>query len=73
MGSSFDMKGIDVSSKPDFQPGWATPIVIRHTRSFLERFLNPRQSRPDCRALVQGRCPGVDQCHDCAWSPLAGD
>ena len=24
--------------------------------------------RKDCLARRQGRCPGRDQCHDCAWA-----
>jgi len=52
-----------------FQPGWETPVIIDHANpSFLAWFLRVVNPHPDCLALRQGRCPGLDQCHDCAWS-----
>ena len=51
-----------------FQPGWAMPIAVRHSPSFLAWFLKFRGERAQCYARRQGRCPGLDQCHDCAWS-----
>ena len=53
-----------------FQPGWATPQVVDYTKPgfiawLLRRFTDP----PTCRAEQQGRCPGKNLCHDCAWSP----
>lgn len=49
-----------------FQPGWAMPIVVEHRASFFEWFLGLAPKA--CLARRQGRCPGLDQCHDCAWS-----
>jgi hypothetical protein len=51
-----------------FQPGWATPIVVRHEPSFFAALLKLAGERDRCRARKQGRCPGLDQCHDCTWS-----
>lgn len=52
-----------------FQPGWATPVAIDYSKpSLLARLLRLRGTRKDCRARTQGNCPGLDQCHDCAWS-----
>jgi hypothetical protein len=52
-----------------FQPGWATPIEIDHGNpSFLARFLRIGRETLRCKARKQGKCPGLDQCHDCAWS-----
>jgi len=53
-----------------FQPGWDTPVVVDYRKpGLLARFVRfvTRDSR--CLAEQQGRCPGEDQCHDCAWSP----
>jgi hypothetical protein len=52
-----------------FQPGWATPVAIDHSPSFLAWFLRFPGERGNCLARRQGRCPGLDQCHDCTWSP----
>lgn len=51
-----------------FQPGWATPIVTRHEPSFFATFLKFGDQRGRCRMRKQGKCPGLDQCHDCNWS-----
>ena len=55
-----------------FQPGWSTPVVVRHTSSFIAWFLKFPSERRSCNARHQGKCPGLDQCHDCAWSPQQG-
>jgi len=56
-----------------FQPGWATPIAVDHGNpSFLSWLLGAQKDRNDCLARRQGRCPGLDQCHDCAWSSSRG-
>jgi hypothetical protein len=51
-----------------FQPGWATPVIVRHQPSFFATFLRLRGERRRCAARKQGRCPGLDHCHDCSWS-----
>jgi hypothetical protein len=51
-----------------FQPGWATPIVVRHEPSFFATFLRFASERGRCNARKQGKCPGLDHCHDCSWS-----
>jgi hypothetical protein len=53
---------------PRFQPGWAMPVAVQHSAAFLAWFLKVPDARADCNARRQGRCPGLDQCHDCAWS-----
>lgn len=51
------------------QPGWATPIVVDHGKvSFVAWLLRGRKHDDGCLARRQGRCPGRDQCHDCAWT-----
>lgn len=53
-----------------FQPGWATPMVVDYTKpGFITWLLRRMTDAPGCLAERQGRCPGKDQCHDCAWSP----
>jgi hypothetical protein len=52
-----------------FQPGWSTPIVVDYRKpSFLAWLLGLAAERRACPARRQGQCPGLDQCHDCAWS-----
>jgi len=52
-----------------FQPNWDTPIVVDHANpSFVAWFLRFFDARNDCLMRRQGKCPGRDQCHDCAWS-----
>ena len=52
-----------------YQPGWATPIAVDYSKpSFLAWLLGFAGEREYCRARTQGRCPGLDQCHDCSWS-----
>jgi hypothetical protein len=50
------------------QPGWATPIVVRHEPSFFASFFRFKGERSRCAARKQGKCPGLDHCHDCSWS-----
>lgn len=51
-----------------FQPGWSTQIITDlSSPSWLAWFLGARDER-SCAARRQGRCPGLDQCHDCQWS-----
>ncbi len=52
----------------NFQPGWATPIIVRHQPSFFATFLRLRDESGRCAARKQGKCPGLDHCHDCNWS-----
>ena len=52
-----------------FQPGWATPVVVDYRKpGFIAWFLGLVRKDPKCLAYRQGRCPGPNQCHDCAWS-----
>jgi hypothetical protein len=52
-----------------FQPDWATPLVTDLSKpSWLAWFFGFREERGRCAARRQGRCPGLDQCHDCNWS-----
>ena len=56
---------------PRFQPGWATPIVVDYgAPSLLLRFLGLFRDKEACRMREIGNCPGLDHCHDCAWSDL---
>ncbi len=60
---------MNTSAPLRFQPGWDTPLVVEHrNRSFLAWLLGIRSPRGECRMRIQGNCPGLDQCHDCAWS-----
>jgi hypothetical protein len=52
----------------DFQPGWATPVVVRHEPSFFATFFRLAGERTRCNARKHGKCPGLDHCHDCSWS-----
>jgi hypothetical protein len=52
----------------DFQPGWATPMAVRHEPSFFATFFRLAGERTRCNARKQGKCPGLDHCHDCSWS-----
>ena len=56
-----------------FQPGWSTPVIVRHEPSFFARFLKFAGEERRCNARKQGKCPGLDQCHDCTWSRQRGD
>lgn len=59
-----------MSDKLRFQPGWSTPIVVDYRKpSFVAWLLGWADQRKSCLARRQGKCPGLDQCHDCAWSP----
>ena len=54
-----------------YRPGWETPIVVDYNKpSFLSWLLGFRGERKHCVMRRQGKCPGLDHCHDCAWSPL---
>lgn len=58
-----------VSNKRFFQPGWDTPVVVDHSNwSFVAWFLRLFGERKHCLTRQQGKCPGLDHCHDCAWS-----
>jgi hypothetical protein len=52
----------------NFQPGWATPVVVRHEPSFFATFFRLAGERTRCSARKQGKCPGLDHCPDCSWS-----
>jgi hypothetical protein len=53
-----------------FQPGWAMPVTVDYRKpSFLAWFLGFAGEKRECLARRQGRCPGRNQCHDCAWAP----
>jgi hypothetical protein len=52
-----------------FSPGWDTPIVFDHSnKSFLAWFLRIFDTHKECTMRRQGKCPGLDHCHDCPWS-----
>jgi len=52
-----------------YQPGWATPIAVDYGKSsFLAWFLGHAREQTHCLARRQGKCPGLDHCHDCSWS-----
>lgn len=52
-----------------FQPGWSTPIAVDYSKpSFIAWLLGFGEDGHSCRARRQGKCPGLDQCHDCNWS-----
>lgn len=54
-----------------FRPGWETPILVDYSKpSFLSWLLGFRGERQHCVMRRQGKCPGLDHCHDCAWSSL---
>jgi hypothetical protein len=48
--------------------GWATPTPLGSALAYFAAALKHRVERHDCTARRQGRCPGLDHCHDCAWS-----
>jgi hypothetical protein len=53
-----------------FQPGWATPLVVDYRKpAFIAWLLRLAGDSSACLAQRQGRCPGRNPCHDCAWSP----
>ena len=57
------------SEKRDFQPGWATPVIVDFKNlSVVAWLLGLMNGESACLARRQGNCPGRDQCHDCAWS-----
>jgi len=52
-----------------YQPGWATPIAVDYDKaSFLAWLLGHTREQTHCLARRQGKCPGLDHCHDCSWS-----
>ena len=52
-----------------YQPGWSTPVVLDHDKpSLIAWFLGIGKERNYCLARRQGKCPGLDHCHDCTWS-----
>ena len=58
-----------MTKAPKFQPGWCTPLVIDYRKpSFLSWLLGFKGEREHCTMRRQGKCPGLDHCHDCAWS-----
>jgi hypothetical protein len=58
-----------MAQKFRYQPGWATPIVVDYDKpSFLAWLLGFAREQPHCLARRQGKCPGLDHCHDCSWS-----
>ena len=58
-----------LTEKRDFQPGWATPVIVDFKNlSFVASLLGLMNRDASCLARKQGKCPGRDQCHDCAWS-----
>jgi hypothetical protein len=46
--------------------GWSTPIVPRFDYASLAQDLRHPDSA-NCLARQQGRCPGLEFCHDCTW------
>ena len=58
------------SEKRGFQPGWATPVIVDFRNlPFVASLLGLMKADADCLARKQGKCPGRDLCHDCAWAP----
>jgi hypothetical protein len=52
-----------------YQPGWATPPVTDYRRpGLIARLVRLAMDDRGCLAERQGRCPGTNLCHDCAWS-----
>jgi hypothetical protein len=46
--------------------GWSTPVVPRYDYASLAQDLGHKDSA-NCLARQQGRCPGLEFCHDCTW------
>jgi hypothetical protein len=46
--------------------GWSTPIMPRYDYASLAQDLGHKDSA-NCLARQQGRCPGLEFCHDCTW------
>jgi hypothetical protein len=46
--------------------GWSTPVVPRYDRASLAQDLGYKGGA-NCLARRQGRCPGLEFCHDCTW------
>jgi len=58
-----------MSEKFRFQPGWSTPVPIDYSKpSLVAWFLGIGKERDYCLTRRQGKCPGLDHCHDCTWS-----
>jgi len=57
------------SEEREFQPGWATPVIVDFKNlSLVASLIGFLNGKSTCLARRQGKCPGLDQCHDCAWS-----
>ena len=46
--------------------GWSTPVVPHYDYASLAQELRHRNSA-NCLARRQGKCPGLEFCHDCTW------
>jgi hypothetical protein len=45
------------------------PVVVDYRKpSLVSWFMGLVRKDRGCLALRQGRCPGRNLCHDCAWS-----
>jgi hypothetical protein len=48
--------------------GWAMPVALRVDYATLATRLGHTDARHDCLPRRQGRCPGIEYCHDCEWT-----
>jgi hypothetical protein len=46
--------------------GWSTPVMPHYDYASLAQDLGHKDSA-NCLARQQGRCPGLEFCHDCTW------
>jgi hypothetical protein len=48
--------------------GWSTPTLLGSGLAYFAHALRHLTERHDCIMRRQGRCPGLEHCHDCAWN-----
>ena len=47
--------------------GWVTTPAARAGDHAMAQALGHRDPHDGCLPWLQGRCPGLEQCLDCAW------
>jgi hypothetical protein len=48
--------------------GWAMLYGHMPDYSRLAHVIGHRDEKHDCLPRRQGRCPGLEDCHDCQWT-----
>jgi hypothetical protein len=57
-----------MNGKFRYQPGWSTTVPIDYSKPSLIAWFLGIGKKSDCLTRSQGKCPGLDHCHDCPWS-----